>query len=221
MEQPAIASRKYKVGICESQPVTAEGLRSLLDSTDGLECAWGVPHLPLALQLARQSQVDVLLLDKHIGQQLVIRSLEDLRSHCPATAGVVWGASLGEAEALLYLQAGARGLMKKSASLAVIVQCLTAVAQGATWIDDNVAPAEEKPVESLNQLTPRETQVLELVRRGLRNREIASALGIRSGTVKIHLRHIFEKTGIHGRYSLALKLLAVRPAGRTRRAEVA
>jgi DNA-binding NarL/FixJ family response regulator len=46
--------------------------------------------------------------------------------------------------------------------------------------------------------------VLELIEKGFRNREIASTLGIQTGTVKIHLKHIFEKTGIRGRYGLAL-----------------
>ena len=45
---------------------------------------------------------------------------------------------------------------------------------------------------------------MELVERGLKNKDIASALGIRIGTVKIHLKHIFEKTDIRGRYGLAL-----------------
>jgi DNA-binding NarL/FixJ family response regulator len=53
-------------------------------------------------------------------------------------------------------------------------------------------------------LTPRETQVADLVERGYKNREIGQSLGIRTGTVKIHLKHIFEKTGIRGRYGLAL-----------------
>jgi DNA-binding NarL/FixJ family response regulator len=53
-------------------------------------------------------------------------------------------------------------------------------------------------------LTPREVQVMDLVERGYKNKEIGEALGIRTGTVKIHLKHIFEKTGIRGRYGLAL-----------------
>jgi len=53
-------------------------------------------------------------------------------------------------------------------------------------------------------LTPREQQVLELVEQGMKNTEIARELGIRPGTVKIHLKHIFEKTGVRGRYGLAL-----------------
>jgi DNA-binding NarL/FixJ family response regulator len=55
-----------------------------------------------------------------------------------------------------------------------------------------------------SELTAREQQVLELVEQGCKNKEIAQELGIRPGTVKIHLKHIFEKTGVRGRYGLAL-----------------
>ena len=55
-----------------------------------------------------------------------------------------------------------------------------------------------------SELTPREHQVLELVEQGFKNKEIALELGIRPGTVKIHLKHIFEKTGVRGRYGLAI-----------------
>jgi DNA-binding NarL/FixJ family response regulator len=57
------------------------------------------------------------------------------------------------------------------------------------------------------RLTQRELQVASLVEQGLRNRDIARELGIQTGTVKIHLRHIFEKTGVRGRFSLALNAL--------------
>ena len=52
--------------------------------------------------------------------------------------------------------------------------------------------------------------MVELVEQGLKNRDIARNLGIRPGTVKIHLKHIFEKTGIRGRYGLALSGLKKR-----------
>lgn len=216
VEQPC------KIALCETQPATAEGIRSLLERADGLECCWAVPHLPPAVQLARQSRVDILLLDKHFGQQLVVRALEDLARNCPDTAVVVWGATLTEAEALRYLHAGARGLLRKTASLATIENCLRTIRRGGMWVDETVLDTLHAPQErGLHQLTPREMQVLELVRQGLRNREIAAALGIRPGTVKIHLKHIFEKTGIHGRYSLALNLMTRKTEEKSQRAEVA
>jgi DNA-binding NarL/FixJ family response regulator len=72
-------------------------------------------------------------------------------------------------------------------------------------MEDGVLADNEWPIRpQRSALTARELEVAELVERGMKNRDIADALGIRTGTVKIHLKHIFEKTGIRGRYGLAL-----------------
>jgi len=106
---------------------------------------------------------------------------------------------------LRFLQSGARGIVRKSADVGSLLACLRAVAGGRSWMQDSVfrdAVLPESPMRS--DLTPREQQVMELVEQGYKNREIAQELGIRPGTVKIHLKHIFEKTGVHGRHGLAL-----------------
>jgi len=110
-----------------------------------------------------------------------------------------------EAEALRLLQAGAKGIVRKTAALGSIVTCLRTVLNGRSWMEDSVfraSPDQERSAHS--ELTPRERQVLELVEQGFKNKEIAMELGIRPGTVKIHLKHIFEKTGVRGRYGLAI-----------------
>ena len=110
-----------------------------------------------------------------------------------------------EAEALRFLQAGAKGILRKATSPSNMLNCLRTVVQGKNWMEDSVfreQPSDDRHPRSA--LTPRETQVMELVEHGLKNREIARELGIRPGTVKIHLKHIFEKTGVRGRYGLAL-----------------
>jgi DNA-binding NarL/FixJ family response regulator len=71
-------------------------------------------------------------------------------------------------------------------------------------MEQEVPGGRERSTSMRRALTARELQVRELVERGMKNKEIAMTLGIRTGTVKIHLRRIFEKTGIHGRYDLAL-----------------
>jgi DNA-binding CsgD family transcriptional regulator len=84
-------------------------------------------------------------------------------------------------------------------------------------MEEDLVAAPDQPVRiGRSALTARELQVMELVERGMRNKEIAIALGIRTGTVKIHVKHIFEKTGIRGRYGLALsglKQKGLRAAG--------
>jgi DNA-binding NarL/FixJ family response regulator len=196
---------KYAIGLCETQPATAEGIRALLASTQDLECVWIVPTPVVAVQLARQQQLSVLLLDKGLGQQAVLNVISDLKMHSPGTGVVVWGTSMNEAEALRLLQVGARGLLRKSSDLSTIETCLRTVAGGSTWLEDCVfREGSRQETAARSELTAREAQVLALVEQGMRNKEIAGVLGIRPGTVKIHLKHIFEKTGVHGRYGLAL-----------------
>lgn len=110
-----------------------------------------------------------------------------------------------EAEALRFLQAGAKGILRKSTSPSNMMNCLRTLVQGKSWMEDSVfheQPREDRHPRS--ELTPREQQVMELVEHGLKNREIARELGIRPGSVKIHMKHIFEKTGVRGRYGMAL-----------------
>lgn len=125
------------------------------------------------------------------------------RADCE-TAIIVWGASFPQAEALRFLQSGAAGVLRKTARLDILLTCLRAVARGATWMEDAVRDPDRSVRRGHSGLTARELQVMELVERGMKNKDIAESLGIRTGTVKIHLKHIFEKTGIRGRYGLAL-----------------
>jgi two-component system, NarL family, nitrate/nitrite response regulator NarL len=204
---------KQSVAICETQPVTAEGIRVLLSGSDDLQCQWSVPSLPVALQLNKQRPVQVLLIDKAFGPPAITTALSQLRAVTPDTGIVVWGHSLTESDALHLLQGGARGILRKSSDMFQILSCLRAVAGGSTWVEDSVFRDSNLSGRSgRNDLTHREQQVLELVERGLKNNDIARDLGIRPGTVKIHLKHIFEKTGVHGRYGLALNGLRQRNA---------
>jgi DNA-binding NarL/FixJ family response regulator len=99
-------------------------------------------------------------------------------------------------------------VVRKTASLETLLSCLDTVISGATWMEEQMLSCNGRSGRYLKSpLTARELQVMELVERGFRNKDIGVELGIRTGTVKIHLKHIFEKTGIRGRYGLALSCL--------------
>ena len=161
--------------------------------------------LPGVVGAVRELQPDVVILDKAFGIQLVIEAIRDLRLPDAGVNAIVWGATLSDAEALRLLHAGALGVVRKTAPLESLLDCLATVASGATWMEGGLIHSDDLPVRNCRSpLTARELQVMDLVERGLTNRDIAAELGIRTGTVKIHLKHIFEKTGIRGRYGLAL-----------------
>ena len=190
------------VAVCATEPIAIEGLRSLLESAEGLRVVSTETSLAGGLDAAKQLRPTILLLDKAFGPHAVMDCPGALRKADCETAVIVWGASFPEAEALRFLQAGAAGVLRKTARLEVLLTCLRTVARGATWMEDVVPDPESRRAHSA--LTARELQVMELVERGMKNKDIAACLGIRTGTVKIHLKHIFEKTGIRGRYGLAL-----------------
>jgi DNA-binding NarL/FixJ family response regulator len=158
------------------------------------------------MEMVGRGVADVLIIDKAFGVQPVldfIGKIRDLRSNA---AVVVWAAAITEAEALRYLQHGARGILRKTADMDKVLVCIRSVGNGTTWMEDTVfrEAARQDASHPRSDLTHRERQVMELVEQGLKNKDIARELGIRPGTVKIHLKHIFEKTGVRGRYGLAL-----------------
>ena len=197
--------QKRTIVICETQPVTAEGVLKLLEGHDDLQCVGHCETLAVAAALAQELKPDIVLVDKAYGTQAILDWIGRLKEIRSTAAVVVWGTALTEAEALRFLQMGARGITRKTVASDKLLACFRSVGAGVTWMEDSLfreAPRADRYPRS--ELTPREQQVLQLVEQGLKNKEIGRELGIRPGTVKIHLKHIFEKTGVRGRYGLAL-----------------
>jgi two-component system nitrate/nitrite response regulator NarL len=200
--------------VCDTQPVAIEGVRGLLDRCDDLRFAGAVNSLEAAFELTRGLNPAAIVIDKSFGTPAILDWLQRFSTSGeePGTktagsqaAPVIWGVGINESEALRFLQAGARGVLRRTSEPETLVTCLRSVTSGNTWLEDGIfADTERSPHPRRSHLTPRELEIAELVEKGLRNRDIAHNLGIQTGTVKIHLKHIFEKTGVRGRYGLAL-----------------
>ena len=193
------------VAVCDTEPIAIEGLRSLLESAEGLRVVAAETSLAEGMDAARDLQPSILVVAQGFGMSAVMECLKALHKAGARIAVVVWGGSIPEAEALRLLQAGAAGVIRKTASLHSLLSRLRSVASGTTWMEEDLLREPDRPVRlARSPLTARELQVMDLVERGMKNKDIGTSLGIRTGTVKIHLKHIFEKTGIRGRYGLAL-----------------
>lgn len=191
--------------VYDTEPVAIEGIRALLDHCPDFRLVGARTSLPGGMELVGQHNPVVAVIDKAFGIHAVMDWLKRLRAGSRLTAPVVWGVSMTEAEAVRLIQAGALGVIRKTAPLDSLLVCLRSVARGNTWMEDSLLQEPDRLVRGMrSNLTARELQVMDLVEQGLKNRDIAVNLGIRPGTVKIHLKHIFEKTGIRGRYGLAL-----------------
>jgi DNA-binding NarL/FixJ family response regulator len=119
---------------------------------------------------------------------------------------VLWASEITEVESFRALQVGARGILKKTLPIQVLLDCIRTVAKGNIWIESSISNQFVGFINrrSTPRLTPREDEILNLVMRGMKNKQIADSLTITTGTVKVHLMHIFEKTGVKDRFELAL-----------------
>jgi DNA-binding NarL/FixJ family response regulator len=191
--------------ICDTEPIAIAGMQLLLEEGAGMTVVAAENSLAGGIDAVRDLTPSLLIVDKSFGSQAVLDWIAGLRVSDSPTAIMVWSSALSESEAVRFLQAGASGIVRKTTGLQTLLRCICAVAAGGTWMDDLLVPESGRPVRSsISPLTVRELQVMDLVERGFKNKEIALSLGIQTGTVKIHLKHIFEKTGIRGRYGLAL-----------------
>jgi DNA-binding NarL/FixJ family response regulator len=193
------------LAVCDPEPVAMEGLRNLMESIDGPRVVAVETNVEGAVTAVRQLQPSLLVVDKGFGVPTLTSWVRVLNSAAKPTAVIVWGTLMSDSEALRFLQAGAAGVIRKTAPLAELAGCIRAVAAGGNWMERDVLRDSRLPLRTGRAaLTTREMQVMDLVERGYKNKEIGQSLGISTGTVKIHLKHIFEKTGVRGRYGLAL-----------------
>jgi len=117
-------------------------------------------------------------------------------------------AGMDEAQLLAAADLEPEGMVLKTSDPSLLIECMDAVVAGNRWIDPEIADGTRRAQEradSAPALTPRERELIELVRQGLRNRDIAAELGVTEGTVKVYLHAIFDKLHVENRTELALR----------------
>jgi two-component system nitrate/nitrite response regulator NarL len=188
---------------CESQPIVVEGLQRVLGECSDLVFAGAVAKAGDALEAIQRTRPNVVLIDGSTGLTAAFRLLGNLKAAGP-THPVLWVVDLPEMDAFRALQMGARGIVKKTLPISTLLECLREVGAGQIWMQESEQIADFLQRKDASRLTPREKEVVRLICRGLRNKQIAENLHITAGTVKVHLMHIFEKTGLKDRLALAV-----------------
>jgi two-component system nitrate/nitrite response regulator NarL len=191
------------VFVCESQPIVIEGLRKVLAETNDLLFAGTVARPADVLDAIQNIRPNIVLIDGSAGLTAALRLLGHLKAAGPIHP-VLWVVDLPEMDAFRALQMGARGIVKKTLPTATLLECLREVGAGQIWMQESEQVTDFLQRKDASRLTPREKEVVRLICRGLRNKQIAENLHITPGTVKVHLMHIFEKTGLKDRLALAV-----------------
>jgi two-component system NarL family response regulator len=141
---------------------------------------------------------DIALIDLRMPELSGIEAIAAIRAQVPSVHAIVLTTFDGDEDIYRSLRAGAKAYLLKDAPRDELLSCIRAVHDGKTWISP-LAAANLTARLSEEELTPRETEVLRLIAAGKSNKEIAAALFVTEGTIKLHVNHILRKLKVSGR----------------------
>lgn len=192
-----------RVAIAEPNTITRWALREALARVPELEVVGEAGTVGDALALIERARPDLLLLDPllpdHGGQD----ALAQVREVEAAPLILVLSSSTEPAFAARVIAGGAHGFVAMSADPAQLVEAIRAVSRGERVIPpraEALVAAGERPPASM--LTRRELQVMEMIARGITNREIAEALDVSVKTIDSHRNHTLKKLGLRNNADL-------------------
>ena len=198
---------RIRVVIVDDHAMLRAGLEQLLAGEPDLEVVGTASSGSGAIEVVRELRPDVVLMDLQMPGVDGVSATETIVGE--GLADVLVLTSYSDAERIVAaLDAGALGYLLKDAAPDEVLRGIRAVADGESPINPRAARAllgaRRTTGPAAAELTPRETEVLGLVRQGLANKQIARRLGISERTVKAHLTSTFQRIGVVDRTQAAL-----------------
>lgn len=193
--------------LLDDHAVLRDALRRLIDGEPDLKVVGDAATGAEALRIAEREHPEVALVDLRLGAESALPVIRGLRALQNPPRVVVLTMHADRDSAIEALSAGAEGYVLKASPAEDVLRALRAAASGGACLDPQVAARLLACVTAgatvpERELTPREREVLELVRSGLRNREIACRLHLSEKTVKHHVGQVLQKTGAQSRRAL-------------------
>jgi DNA-binding NarL/FixJ family response regulator len=182
----------------DDHPLLREGIAAIINNQPDMQIVAQAATGSEAIQMFRQHQPDITLMDLRLPDMSGIDSMIAIRTEFPDARVIMLTTFEGDVDIQRSLEAGARGYMLKNMPPKELVEVIRQVHAGKKRIPAEVAAylAEYLGDEAL---TEREIEVLKYVAGGNRNRDIAERLFISEETVKVHIRHIMDKLGASDR----------------------
>jgi DNA-binding NarL/FixJ family response regulator len=207
-----------KVAIVEDDARVRESLSVLINGANGFRCINAFPNAEAALRQISHDWPDVVVMDINLPNMSGIDCVAKLKEMHPAIQ-VVMLTSYEDNELIFEsLMAGASGYLTKQTPAGEILDALAEVHRGGSPMSSSIArrvvqyfhekrPREEKLRNEMADLSRRELEILTLLAKGRQYKEIAASLEISVETVRVHVRHIYEKLHVNSRTEAVLKFL--------------
>lgn len=194
---------EIKVGIIEDEQEIREGLKYLINGSSGFSCIHTFENAQEALEKIPNLHLNVVLTDIHLPDKTGIECVLALKPLCPDTQFLMC-TSLEDAESVFNaLQAGATGYLTKTTAPYKLLEAISEIYKGGSPMSSHIArkvissfQKAEKNTE-LEKLSQREQEVILLLSKGFRYKEIADKIFVSTETVRTHIRNIYQKLQVN------------------------
>lgn len=196
---------KIRILLAEDHTIVRKGIRSLLDNEPAFEVVGEAENGRDAVRKAELLQPDIVLMDHTMPLLNGLEALRQIKKILPAIRVVILTMHTNEEYVFQFLQAGAEGYLVKQTAPTDLVEAIRAVYAGQSFlsptisrtvIDEYVRHASSSKVDSLDKLTDREREVLQLLAESRTANEIAAQLNISVKTVGVHRMNLMQKLEI-------------------------
>ncbi len=206
--------KKITVALADGHMIFRDGLRQLLSLEPDLEVVGEAKNGTEVLDLVRELQPDILLLDLKMPGLDDLSVLQRIQNQKLKTKIIILTAADDEGEYVQAMKFGTSGIVLKQTATELLIKSIRKVYGGEIWLDSKMtgvvmrqfaSPVELGPQErDKPRLSDREREVVALVAQGFKNKEIAERIFLSEQTVKNHMHNIFNKLGVSDRLELAL-----------------
>src|SRR5438067_8880013 len=193
------------VAIVEDIKDIREGLQILIGNSSGYHCSHVYASAEEAIKDLPNHCDDVVLMDIHLPGMNGIECLRQLKEKCPGSRFIMSTVYEDDENIFESLKAGAYGYLLKKTEPVKILEAIREVHNGGSPMSAQIARKviqsfqHKNSIEAVAELTPKEKNILQLLSKGLRYKEIAAEESISIDTVRTHIRHMYEKLHVQSR----------------------
>jgi len=199
--------KPIRILLADDHNLLRDGLRLLLERQAGFEVVGEASDGREALRLAEEHRPDVVVMDIAMPILNGIEATKQIVGTCAQTGVIMLSMHHDESYIVRALNAGARGYLLKDSLKADLIGAVNAVSQGHSYFSLKIRlllqedyfrqMTDKQKTDSLELLTGRENEILQLIAEGRSNKEIGSLLNLSFHTVETHRAHILQKLNLH------------------------
>ena len=186
------------IAIVDDHAIVRMGLKFALTLAKDIQLVAEGECADDAVRIAKEVKPDIVLLDVRMPGESGVDALRRIIAAAPEQRVIMLTTSDTEEDVFQSVKAGAKGYVLKGTKPEILIDDIRRVAGGGLAFPEEVRRIYEMRSE-MRDLSPREKEVLEGIAKGLSNQEIADIFGISQNSIKMHLKHVFEKLEVADR----------------------